>query len=439
MFTRFGFFIVSFAIFFSTPNSAWAIDREDCTAEAGIDGAVSTATFDFVDRAIKRAVRESCKSILFNINTPGGSLQTTRMIVEKILASPIPVLCVVGPEGGHAGSAGALILLSCHVSGMLPATNVGAATPIAGGGATLGDDLRKKIVEDTKSWAVGLAKKRGRSATFAEKIITEAKAYDGEAALKAGGVDILATSIPDFLKQATGREVLVAATLEEGSGAKTKVEVGRQLLIERDWRESLLNVITDPEFSYLIFMGALGLLYFEITHPGAIAPGVAGALMLVTSLISFQKLDVSWGGVGLIALGISFLIAEAFVPSFGALGIGGIIALGVGSVLLYDPSNGGLALSLWLSLGVPLTLGVSLFAFAIWIFKSRRRGGESLSEAGVVGHTVRVDRVSDDGRTGAVQVRGEIWAFECAEPVALGDSVKILEIVGLKLRVEKLK
>lgn len=410
----------------------------DCTSEITIEGAISTATYDFVDRAIKRSVRESCKSILFNVNTPGGSLQTTRQIVEKILSSPIPVLCVVGPEGGHAGSAGALILLACHVSGMLPATNIGAATPIAGGGATLGDDLRKKIVEDTKSWAVALAKKRGRSVTYAEKIVTEAKAYDGEEALKAGGVDFLAKSIPDFLKQATGREVLLATTLDEDTGSKTKVEVGRQLLIEKDWREQLLSVITDPEFSYLIFMGALGLLYFEITHPGAVAPGVAGAMMLVTSLISFQKLDVSWGGVGLIGLGIVFLIAEAFVPSFGALGIGGIIALGAGSILLYDPSSGGLALSLWLSLGVPITLGISLLAFAIWIFKSRRRaGGESLSESGILGHTVCVDRVNDDGRSGAVQVRGEIWAFESSEPIALGESVKILEINGLKLKVKK--
>ncbi len=409
-----------------------------CTSVVAIENAVSTATYDFLDRAMKRANREACQSILLTINTPGGSLQTTRMIVEKILSSPIPVLCVVSPEGGHAGSAGALILLACHVSGVLPATNIGAATPIAGGGASLGDDLRKKVVEDTKSWAVSLAKKRGRSVQFAEAIVNDAKAYDSDA-LKAGGVDILAKSIPDFLAQAAGREVSVAGTLEEGSGTKTKVVVGATSPVEKDWRERVLSILTDPEFSYLLFMAAIGLLYFELTHPGAIAPGVAGALLLVISLIAFQKLDVAWGGVGLMILGIGFLVAEAFVPSFGALGIGGIVALAVGSLLMYDPASGGLSLSLWLSLGVPLTLGFTLFALALYIFRSRRRGSESVSESGVIGEVVRVERVESEGRKGALTVRGEIWSFESDQGVLPGDQVKIVSMNGLKLKIEKVK
>lgn len=436
--------LLSFMMLFSVRGMAQesAVDRKtSCTSEAAIDGAISTSTYDFVERALRRSVRESCSSILFTINTPGGSLQTTRMIVEKILASPIPVLCLVSPEGGHAGSAGALIMLSCHVSGMLAATNVGAATPIAGGGASLGDDLRKKIVEDTKSWAISLSKKRGRSTTFAEKIITEAKAYDAEEALKLGGIDIVAKSIPDFLKQANGREVLMAATLEGDGGTKVKVETGSTLSIEKDWREKLLSVVTDPEFSYLLFMAALALLYFEITHAGAIAPGVAGAVLLVTSLVSFQKLDVQWGGVGLIVLGIAFLIAEAFVPSFGALGIGGIIALGVGSAFLYDPANGGLTLSPWLSLGVPLVLGAALLALAIWIYRSRRRsrGKESLSEAGIIGEHVLIERVDQDARFSTVTVRGEIWAVEATHDLNVGDRVRVVAMNGLKLKVSQQK
>ena len=184
-------------------------------------------------------------------------------------------------------------------------------------------------------------------------------------------------------------------------------------------------------------MAALGLLYFEITHAGAIAPGVAGAFLLVTSLISFQKLDVAWGGVGLIALGIAFLIAEAFVPSFGALGIGGILALGVGSVFLYDSSSGGLSLSPWLSLGVPLTMGLALLALAIWIFKSRRRsrGHESLSETGILHQLVTVEKVEADGRSGTVTVRGEIWSVESTEQIAVGDRVRVTAMHGLKLKV----
>lgn len=412
-------------------------EATSCTTEVTIDGAVSTATYDFVDRALQRSVRESCASALFIINTPGGSLQTTRLIVEKILASPIPILCLVGPEGGHAGSAGALILLACHVSGVLPATNVGAATPISGGGETLGDDLRKKVVEDTKSWAMSLAKKRGRSVEFAEKIVTEAKAYDAETAVKMGGVDIRAGSVADFLRQAEGREVLMAASLGSDSGTTQKVVIGASSPIEKDWRERLLSILTDPEFSYLIFMAALGLLYFELTHPGSIVPGVTGAVLLVTSLIAFQKLDVSWGGVGLMGLGVLFLIAEAFVPSFGALGIGGIVALTMGSILLYDPASGGLTLSYWMSIGVPLTMGLSLLGLAILIFRGRRRGGESVAESGVVGSVAVVERVGDDGVSGYVTVRGELWAFKSSGRVRVGDHVKVELIEGLTLRVQK--
>lgn len=399
---------------------AWsAADTPSCTVEIPIDGAISTASDDFLARGLALAEREKCASILVTLNTPGGSLQTTRSMVERIMGSSIPIFCVVAPEGGHAGSAGALILLACHVSGALPATNIGAATPISGAGNALTDDLRAKLIEDTKSWAVSLAKKRNRSVEFAEKMITEAKAYDVDSALKIGAIEIRATSVSDFYEQ---------------SSAKQQVVTGRRILMERDLRERLLSIIADPEFSYLLFMAALAFLYFEITHPGAIAPGVTGAMLLLISLIAFHKLDVVWGGVGLMLLGIAFLVAEAFVPSFGALGIGGILALGAGSVLLYDPASGGLSLSLWLSLGVPITLGLAMLALGVVLFRSRRsRGKDSLAEAGIVGSEVAIDH-QHDGQF-SVTVRGEIWRVQSERPLALGDRVRILGVKGLQLVV----
>lgn len=399
--------------------AAWSTtDVSACTVEIPIEGAISTASDDFLARGLALAEREKCASILLTLNTPGGSLQTTRSMVERIMASSIPVFCVVAPEGGHAGSAGALILLSCHVSGALPATNIGAATPISGAGNALTDDLRAKLIEDTKSWAVSLAKKRNRSVEFAEKMITEAKAYDVDSALKIGAIEIRASSVSDFYEQ---------------SSVKMQVVTGRRILMERDLRELLLSIIADPEFSYLLFMAALALLYFEVTHPGAIAPGVTGALLLLISLIAFHKLDVVWGGVGLMLLGIVFLIAEAFIPSFGALGIGGILALGAGSVLLYDPASGGLSLSLWLSLGVPITLGLTLLAVGVVLVRSRRSGGESLAEAGIVGSEAAIDH--REGEEMFVTVRGEIWRVQSEHPLAMGDRVRILEVKGLRLVV----
>lgn len=422
-----------------------ALSRATCTLEIPIRGAISTATADFLKRGFEKAKHEECDSVLLTINTPGGNLQTTRGIVESIMRSEIPVLCVVSPKGGHAGSAGALILLSCHVSGALTSTNIGAATPILPDGASLGGDLRKKIVEDTKAWALSLAKERGRSQEFAEKIIVDAKAYDAESALKVKAVEIVAPTVTDFLEQARGREVSIGNSNEPTSAiaTKTKVVVGPLISLSPDLRESFLGLISDPEISYLLFMAALALIYFEITHPGAIAPGVVGALFLIASLIAFEKLQVVWGAVGLILLGIVFLIAEAFVPSFGALGVGGIIALGAGSILLYDPANGGLALSPWLSLGVPVFLGALLLTLAFIVFRSRSlRTGESLAEAGIIGEQVEVDRVQDGHAF--VTVRGEIWRVEVdgvsvsrENTLRVGDALIVDAIEGMKLKVKR--
>jgi membrane-bound serine protease (ClpP class) len=410
----------------------------NCVYEIPVHGAITAATLDFIERGERQAEMKGCEALLLEINTPGGSLETTRRIVERILASPRPVLCLVAPQGGHAGSAGALILQACHVAGAVRATNLGAATPILGSGQALSDDLRKKMVEDTRSFSAGLAKLRGRSVEFAEKIVTEAQSLDAEAALRAGGLDLVVAGREEFLHRAEGRSVTMPG--EEKLVLKNLAVLPVERL-QQDLREKVLSLFADPELAYLLFLAALGLLYFEITHPGATVPGVAGAVLLIISLVAFHKLDVVWGGVGLIGLGVGFLIAEAFIPSFGALGVGGIVAIGIGSVFLFDPASGGLQLSPWLSLGVPAVFGITLLAFGYFVFAPIRRRGASLAEDDFGGATASIDEVKVGGgmasRQGSVTIRGEIWQVECDEVLSVGESVKVVGREGLKLKVKK--
>ncbi len=415
-----------------------SLARANCVYEIPVQGAITAATLDFIERGERQAEIKGCEALLLEINTPGGSLETTRRIVERILASPRPVLCLVAPAGGHAGSAGALILQACHVAGAVRATNLGAATPILGNGQVLSDDLRKKMVEDTRSFSAGLAKLRGRSVEFAEKIVTEAQSLDAEAALRAGGLDLVVASREEFLQRSQGRSVAMPNDQKLVLQDLSPLPVER---LQKDLREKALSLFADPELAYLLFLAALGLLYFEITHPGATVPGVAGAVLLIISLVAFHKLDVGWGGVGLIGLGVGFLIAEAFIPSFGALGVGGIIAIGIGSVFLFDPASGGLQLSPWLSLGVPAVFGITLLAFGYFVFAPVRRRRGSLAEDDFTGMTVQINEVKSGGgiasRQGSVELRGEIWQVECDSILAIGDAVKVVGREGLKLKVTK--
>lgn len=408
-----------------------ATDVAPCTLSIPFQGAISPATVDFFKRSIEDADRQSCGSILIRINTPGGDLMSARELVERILASKIPILCVIAPEGGHAGSAGALIMLGCHVNGALPATNLGAATPIGGNGETIGTDLREKVIQDTVAWAKGLAKLRNRNADFAEKIIRNAQALDANEAARTRAIDTVSADIPVFIKFATGRTV----TME--GGRKDVVRTGPLIEKAPDLRTHLLSIVTDPTLAYLIFMASLSLLYFELTHPGSIAPGVAGAIGLLTSFIAFQHLDIWWGGAGLIALGLALLFLEAFVPSFGALGIGGIVALGAGSVLLYDPSSPGGVVGLPIILTTTGLLGSAMFGLAILAFRtrrSRRQAGFHLREGrGVV---MKVDAQSS--RHGLARVEGEIWNFISDVDVQPGDQLVVISRENLILNVRKL-
>ena len=395
-----------------------------CTLEVPVVDVIGPATVDLLKRADDYAAREGCASTLLLVNTPGGSLESTRIAVEQILNSKRAYLCLVSPSGGRAGSAGAIILQACHVNGALKGTNLGAATPISSQGE-LPKDLRQKIMNDTRSWLESLTRLRGRSDKFGQDIILEAKAVTAEDALKLKAIDHVGDTKEEFLKFAEGRKVKFSAN-QEG-----KVETGTVKVFELDARYKTLSLFTDPQLAYLILMGSLALLYFEITHPGTMVAGVIGGVGLVVALIALHRLDVEWGGLLLIFLGIALLIAEMFLPTFGVLGIGGVASFVLGSLFLFDPVKSyGYQLP-WFVIA-PVVLAVTLAVVGVsWLLlgtrKVKKKGGyEDLM--GLSGKVVTPEMI---------ELQGELWKFESTVALGLGDRVKVVGHQGLVLKVEK--
>jgi membrane-bound serine protease (ClpP class) len=409
------------------------ISYATCTLRLKITGTIGPATLDYLDRGLNAAKTKNCTSLYLEINTPGGNLQTTRDIVERILSSPVPVLCLVTPAGGHAGSAGAIILQACHVNGAMEATNIGAATPISSFGEDIYKDLRKKLVQDTQSWVSGLATFYGRNAKLAGELVSKATSVDARRAYDEKLIDQLVMRPEDFLNFCENRKVKMHG------GIETLAQVGGIIPFDHDLRYQTLSFITDPEWSYVMFMGSIGLLYFEITHPGMIAPGVVGGIGLIASLISFQKLDVYWGGVALILLGLILLVAELFITSFGLLGLGGGAAVVFGSLLLFEFEKTGIHLPLLLIFTTSLLLLSAVLGVSYIALRTLRMPKTKTGSARFIGAEAYVTELDgESGRRGWIHLQGETWKFESNMSLEKNEKVIVEEVNGLVVKVKRL-
>jgi membrane-bound serine protease (ClpP class) len=407
---------------------------QKCVIEASLNNTIGLASLDFVQRAKKRAAAHDCGSVLMLINTPGGSLQTTRLIVEEILNSPVPFLCFVYPAGAHAGSAGAIILESCHLAGAVSASNIGAATPISETGENIPTDLRNKILNDTVAWLDSIVKVRGRSSTFAKDIIEKAKAVSAKEAYALKAIDFVGDSKAEFMQFAAGRSVKLVSKIDGASQAT--VTVGPVVPFEQDLRFRVMDLLMNPQFAYLLLMGSLALLYFELTHPGMVAPGVVGGIGFILALISLHTLDATWGSVLLILVGIALLFAEAFVAGYGVIGFGGVVSFFVGSLFLFDPELTGYSLPLSLILPTVVLIGALMLGIAYMAFSARRRQRKAGYD-GLVGRSARITEVqAADGHLGFLEVSGELWKCRSEDLISLGDEVKIVGHDGLTLKVD---
>jgi len=416
-----------------------------------IQGAIGPATADYLHRGLAAAQEEGAALVILRMDTPGGLDSAMRDIIRDILASEVPVVTYVSPGGARAASAGTYILYASHVAAMAPATNLGAATPVAIGAVPgpgdLGDKkpdketpedtggsedaMGKKRVNDAVAYIRGLAQKRGRNIEWAERAVRDAASLPAQEALELGVIDLVANDMTDLLEQLQGRTVSLP-------GGDRELDTTRMQLHERqpDWRTRLLAVITDPNIAYVLMLVGIYGLFFEFANPGYILPGVAGAISLLLALYAFQVLPVNYAGLALLALGIIFMLAEVFVPSFGALGIGGMIAFVIGSIILFDEEGTGYAVSLPLIVTLSAaTTGFFLFVVGAAI-KARNRPVVSGQEEllGAVGEVLE-----DFTGKGRIRIHGEVWWAESTVLLRGGDKVQVDSVDGLVLRVHPVK
>lgn len=431
-----------------------------------VKDAISPASNDYIHRGLKEAFDRNAEVVILRLDTPGGLDTAMREIIQDIIASPVPVITWVAPSGARAASAGTYMLYASHIAAMAPGTNLGAATPvqIGGGGglpdmkpsapkpkkkpgkgegeedssdedtaagedsAAPADAMGKKVLNDSIAYIRSLAEMRGRNVEWAEQAVREASSISSDEALQLGVIDIVAGDIDELLAKANGWEVNVNGidrTLDTSS-----------LFIERfepDWRNRLLAVITNPNVAYILMMIGMYGLFFEFVNPGFVLPGVTGAICLLLALYALQILPVNYAGVALIILGMIFMVAEAFAPSFGVLGIGGFIAFVIGSVILFDVEGSNMQVA-WPLIGAvsAVTGGFILVAIRL-VFASLRKPVVSGQEQMVGGIGEVVDDFDEHGH---IYIHGENWSAVATQPLKRGDKVKVTEIDGLTLKVE---
>ncbi|MEB3437806.1 nodulation protein NfeD [Pseudomonas sp. A2] len=416
----------------AAPGAVWVL---------GIDDAIGPASADYLVRSLGQAQAQGAQLVVIRMDTPGGLDSAMRQMIKAILASTVPVASYVAPSGARAASAGTYILYASHVAAMAPGTNLGAATPVRIGGppgtpsddkAKGGDDetLARKQVNDAAAYIRGLAQMRGRNADWAEKAVREAVSLSASEALRLNVIDQVADDLPDLLRKLDGKTLQVA-------GQPRQLQTAGASVVEHlpDWRTRVLAVITNPSVALILIMiGVYGLL-FEFMNPGSAVGGVVGGICLLLALYALQLLPVSFAGVALILLGITFMIAEAFLPSFGVVGFGGIVAFVVGALILIDTDAPGFGIPLAL-IGTLALLSALLIGGVLGMALKARRRALVSGDAGLVGSLVTVTQVmASDPFCGVVLAQGEQWQVQCATPLQTGQNVRVTARHGVMLEV----
>ncbi len=397
-----------------------------------VDGSINPASNDFIISSIQKAHANGSNCLVIQLDTPGGLLSSTREIVQAILEAPLPVVVYVSPQGAHAGSAGVMITLSAHIAAMAPGTNIGAAHPVAGTGKDVEGEMAKKVTNDAAAFAESIAKTRGRNTKWAIDAVRKSVSITADDALQKGVVDLIAPSLDKLIEKIHGREVSI-------KDKKTKLDTKNASLItlEMNLKQKIIDALADPNIAYLLIgIGGLGL-YFELSNPGLVVPGVIGGIALILGFVSVQALPINYGGLLLLLLGLALLIAEVFLPSFGILGIGGIISMVLGAIFFIDPTHpGDIAVSLSVVIPTIVTVGIFMLVIAYLLVKTHRRKIVTGKE-GIIGEKGEVTSDILPPKEGKVFVDGEYWTATSTEPLYKGDHVVVVSVEGSHFLIVK--
>ncbi len=413
-------------LLWACPLAAWGATGEVYVVK--VSGTINPGLAEYLIRSMEQASREEADCLVIQLDTPGGLALSMRSIVMAMLSSQVPVVVYVSPSGARAASAGVMITLAADIAAMAPGTNMGAAHPVNLGQKEMDGTMAEKVVNDMVAYTKSIAEKRGRNSDWAERAIRESVSVTEKEALELNVIDLIAEDLDDLLEKIDGRDLKDKGTLHT-KGVK-------RVVLTESLRDKILKTLSDPNIAYLLMMIGLAGLYFELSHPGTIFPGVIGAMSLILAFFAFQTLPVNYAGVLLIALAIILFVLEMKVASYGLLSLGGVISLFLGSLMLFEGTAPGMRLS-WRVL-VPTVVMVSGFFVAVagLVFRSQvskpRTGDKGL--VGEVG--VAKSRLEPEGK---VFVHGELWNAVAPGSIEPGAKVRVVSVDSLLLRVEQVE
>jgi len=422
-----------------------------------IEGGIGVATADYLASGIRHAEEQNADLVIIDMDTPGGLVKPMRDMVQDILGSSVPVATYVSPAGARADSAGTYILLASHIAAMAPTTHLGAATPVSlngedvtppepggkpggtpedseaeGDGETAplptGSAMERKVLNDAVAYIRGLAERHGRNAEWAEKAVTEAATLTAKEALEQNVIEFIAVDHADLLQQLDGYEVKMDSQVVALETAGAAIET-----FEPNWRIKILSAIANPEIVLLLgIIGLYGLMY-EGWNPGAIVPGVVGVICLLLAAYALQVLPVNYAGLALILVGIALMVAEAFAPSFGALGLGGIAAFVFGAIMMFDSGIPGFGISIGFVIGLAVLVALAIIWLVGYALKLRRRGAVSGAESIVGGIGTALEDFEGEGR---IWLESEAWHAVSKVPIQKDQQVVVTAMNGLVLEVQ---
>ncbi len=410
-------------------SSAFSAGQGNKVLVITVDGVINPVSAEFIERNIDRASGMNAAALVIELDTPGGLDTSMRSIVKAIISSRVPVIVYVYPSGARDASAGVFITMAAHIAAMAPGTNIGAAHPVSTGGK-MDKTMAEKVTNDAAAYIRSLAEKNGRNADWAEEAVRKSVSIPEREALEKHVIDLVSPDLTSLLRELDGRKVMTVM------GEKTLMTEGAVIVREKmGWRFRILNFISDPSVAYMLMLLGFYGIFFELTNPGVIFPGVAGAIFLILAFYSFQTLPVNYAGLLLIILGLVMFILEIKIISHGALTVGGIISMVIGSLMLFQSPEPMLRLSIYLIL--PAVIATALF-FSVTFslaYRAQRRRPVTGSE-GLVGLEGRASsEVTPEG--GTVMVRGEVWSAYSDQEIGKGEKVLVESVSGLKIKVTK--